>query len=94
MADPTIINSILTNDILKKVFETVLENRSLFYKDIVGTVTDEAGVAHSPEVGTAVETLVKADLIKERTSSIKDFSTYSITSDGLTTGKRLNSAGF
>ena len=89
-----VVTKILSDDLVKRVFAEILKNRRIEFKELRESLDKTQGLqagSEDAELEDAVEKLKQADLIKERTSEIKDFNSYWVTAGGLTAGRKLAS---
>lgn len=82
---------LLSDTITKRVFQEVLRNRTVLFKELWESLNKNKELASvkKPEVEGAVKKLQDANLIKERTTPIKDFNTYYVTANGLNAEREL-----
>jgi hypothetical protein len=100
--DPNVITLLLTNVVIKRVFDEVVKKRRVQLKDLresVGSVdlggTPEEGTVEpivQAQIEDAVQKLKSAKLIEERQAPIKDFNTYYVTASGLNAERELRLA--
>jgi hypothetical protein len=87
--EPT-LTILFANDVVREVFKTIVEKRSLLFKEILASLDKKDG--KRKELEDAVEALKGAELIKERSSPVQDFNSYYVTADGLTAARELRRA--
>jgi hypothetical protein len=92
MALDLTLSALLANGVVVSVFKEVLKNRSALFRDVVNSVGRKSNLpSHTAktEVENAVLLLKDADLIRENTAPIEDFTSYYVTAKGLNAERQL-----
>ena len=94
---------ILSNDLIRRVFNEVVENRSISLRDLVNRLSrsqrslsiaggvDETVRPDLPkeDIESALDYLENQGLIKKKGSAVDDLTTYYVTSDGLQAERQM-----
>jgi hypothetical protein len=68
---------LLSDTLTKRVFKEVLKNRTVLFKELLESLNKNKELVNveNPQIEGVVKKLQDANLIKERTTPIKDFNT-------------------
>jgi hypothetical protein len=84
--DPA-LTLLLTSVAARHVFAAVAKRRLISFKDLIRVIT--VATEDWEEINKSLEVLKQADLIKEETAPVKDFSNFYVTANGLRAERQL-----
>lgn len=83
------ITYLVYNELARKALQTVLENRTIAFRDIIGRLKKSEASLDTEQARSALKELEQMELVEATPSGVADFDTYYATASGLEVGRMI-----